>query len=90
MALKTTTINPAAGPLIVTYDPPRYAPRSPPKMAEIRPAEGGAPDAREIPNDNGRAIRKTTSPALISLVFSSRVDFIITFPKLFDVVIMIE
>jgi hypothetical protein len=38
----------------------------PPITAEIKPAEGGAPDAIEIPTDNGRAIKKTTRPDLIS------------------------
>lgn len=68
MHSKTTTISPAAGPLIVTWLPLINEATIPPMMADSKPAVGGAPEATLIPMDSGSAIRKTVNPE-IKLVF---------------------
>ena len=61
------TIRPAAGPLIVIYEPLSSETTTPPMMAEMIPAMGGMPEARAIPRLSGSAIRKTTKPATASV-----------------------
>src|SRR5262245_44597108 len=57
---------PAAGPLIVTYEPPRKGRTKPAIMAEVMPVMGGAPEATAMPSENGSEISETTRPARIS------------------------
>ena len=63
IAAKSAGASPAAGPLIVTYDPPRNGSTSPAMIAEISPQIGGAPDATAMPSENGSETSETTSPA---------------------------
>jgi hypothetical protein len=51
---------------MVTLHPPIYEPNSPPIIAAIIPAEAGAPEARAIPMERGRATSATEKPALKS------------------------
>ena len=53
---------PAAGPLIVTYDPPRNGNTKPAMIAEMIPHTGGAPDVIAIPIENGSEIIDTMNP----------------------------
>ena len=59
----TITVRPAAGPLTCSGDPPSAPATTPPTMAAISPASGGAPEAIAIPRDSGSATRNTTSEA---------------------------
>ena len=53
---------PAAGPLIVTYDPPRNGSTKPAMIAEMIPHIGGAPEVMAIPIENGSEIIDTMNP----------------------------
>src|SRR3954471_3255638 len=57
---------PAAGPLTVTYDPPRNGRTKPAMIADVMPVIGGAPDATAMPSENGSEISDTTRPAKMS------------------------
>ncbi|CDP85348.1 hypothetical protein BN975_02209 [Mycolicibacterium farcinogenes] len=59
----TTTVNPAAGPLTCSGDPPRAPATMPPTIAAMMPASTGAPEATAMPRDRGRATKNTTSDA---------------------------
>jgi hypothetical protein len=47
---------------MVTNDPLIRETSTPPIIAVMIPADGGKPEAIEIPRDNGKAIRKTRKP----------------------------
>ena len=47
---------------MVKFEPPRIETITPPEMAEIIPAMGGASEAMASPSPSGRAIRETTKP----------------------------
>ena len=67
LSLKNGTgASPAAGPLIVTYDPPRKGSRNPAMIADMIPHTGGAPDVIAIPIENGREIIDTIKPDVMS------------------------
>src|SRR5208337_4823324 len=66
IAIKRAGASPAAGPLMVTNDPPRNGKRSPAMIDEIKPAIGGAPEATAMPNDRGSDVSETISPATMS------------------------
>ena len=53
---------PAAGPLIVTYDPPRNGSTKPAMIADMIPHIGGAPEVMAIPIENGSEIIDTMNP----------------------------
>jgi hypothetical protein len=53
MPANNTGARPAAGPLIVTYDPPKNGRTKPAMMAEVIPHTGGAPEVIAIPMENG-------------------------------------
>ena len=59
MALKTITVNPAAGPLTPRFEPLAKPTTIPPTIPEIMPENKGAPEARAIPRHNGSATKKT-------------------------------
>ncbi len=63
MRSAVTTVSPAAGPLTWSGEPPSRPATSPPTAAATRPAWSGAPVARAMPRDRGRAIRKTAMEA---------------------------
>jgi hypothetical protein len=53
---------PAAGPLIVTYEPPKKGSRKPAIIADMIPHTGGAPEVMAIPIENGNEIIETMNP----------------------------
>ena len=65
-ATATMTVKPAAGPETLNCEPLTTATTSPPTIPAITPAKGGAPEAKAIPRQSGKATRKTTSPAGMS------------------------
>ena len=62
IAIKTTPTRPFPGPEIVTKLPPRTETMTPPTIAVMTPAIGGASLAMASPRPNGSAIRLTTKP----------------------------
>jgi hypothetical protein len=72
-APSTITIKPAAGPLIVNWALRKNETSMPPTMAVSSPEIGGTPLAMEMPRHNGKAIRKTRKPEMISdfILFSA-------------------
>ena len=60
------TIKPAAGPLIVSSELLRKVATKPPTMAVMIPAIAGYPEARAMPKQSGKAIRKTKNPEIKS------------------------
>jgi hypothetical protein len=62
MQPSTTTINPAAGPLIVSSELLTSVATIEPTTAVKMPAIGGKPLALEIAKHSGKAIRKTKNP----------------------------
>ncbi len=71
-APKTMTIMPAAGPLIVTYEPDSRLATVPATMPEMMPAIGGAPEANAMPRHSGSAMRKRMKPETTSYLAFSR------------------
>src|SRR5690606_30851054 len=63
MRSAVTTVSPAAGPLTWRGEPPSSPATRPPTAAATRPAWSGAPVARAMPRDRGRAMRKTAIEA---------------------------
>ena len=61
-----TTINPAPGPLIATFDPRKKVQNSPPIAEATIPAIGGNPDAKATARVIGNATRATLIPAMMS------------------------
>ena len=57
MPLRTITAKPAAGPETPTALPEMGATTRPPRMPAMSPARGGAPEARAMPRQSGRATR---------------------------------
>ena len=47
---------------MVKFEPPKIETITPPAMAEIIPAIGGASEAMARPSPSGRAISETTNP----------------------------
>jgi hypothetical protein len=66
MESKTTTVNPAAGPLTLTFEPLSIPTTIPPTIPAIIPENAGAPEANAMPKQSGKATRKTTKEALRS------------------------
>ena len=54
--------SPAAGPLMVTYEPPRNGRTKPAMIADVIPQIGGAPEVIAIPIENGIEIMATAKP----------------------------
>ena len=54
--------SPAAGPLMVTYEPPRNGRTKPAMIADTIPQIGGAPEVIAIPIENGSEIMATVKP----------------------------
>src|SRR5580704_6574606 len=93
MAMKTITVNPAAGPLTLTWDPERTLTITPPIIPAITPEMRGAPDANAMPRQRGSATRNVTNPAgpsylrrfpklgLIVVVFTFSIDLPPAHPK---------
>lgn len=52
---------------MVTYEPLMRETNIPPMIAVIMPADGGNPEAIEMPRHKGKAIRKTKKPESKSL-----------------------
>jgi hypothetical protein len=80
---KTSTANPAAGPLTCNGEPAIQPTTSPPMMPVIKPLAGGMPEAMAMPMHRGRATRNTTTEAInsrgkIFLKCSARME---TLPK---------
>lgn len=63
MDATTNVDNPAAGPDTANCDPLINATIIPPIIPDNNPAYKGAPDAKAIPRQSGRATKKTESPA---------------------------
>ena len=59
----TMVVRPAAGPDTANEDPLSSDTTNPPIIPDKRPAYKGAPEARAIPRQRGKAIRKTDRPA---------------------------
>ena len=59
-------VRPAAGPLTLKCDLLIKPTTIPPMIPEIRPEYNGAPDAKEIPRQRGKATKKTVMLALKS------------------------
>jgi hypothetical protein len=70
MAFKTMTASPAAGPLTPNGDPLAIPTTIPPIIPAIIPEKSGAPEARAMPRQSGRATKKTTILAGKSLFIS--------------------
>jgi len=68
MEVKTTAAKPAAGPLTLVCDQLMDPTTIPPKIPEMTPDIKGAPEAKAIPRHKGNATKKTTKPAIRSLV----------------------
>lgn len=62
MAVKTIAVNPAAGPLTLTFELLRNPTMVPPTIPEIIPENKGAPEAIAMPKHRGKATRNTTKP----------------------------
>ena len=62
IAANTNAARPAAGPLTLSFEPLKEPITIPPIIPDISPLKKGAPDAREIPKQRGRATKKTTKP----------------------------
>ena len=75
MAANTKAANPAAGPLTLNLEPDKNPMTMPPIKPEMMPLKKGAPDAREIPRQSGKATRKTTIPAGISFFKEEKIEF---------------
>jgi hypothetical protein len=60
------TINPAAGPLIVNFEPAKKLTTIPPMMADSNPINGGKSEALAMPKLNGNANRNTIKPDIES------------------------
>jgi hypothetical protein len=65
-------VRPAAGPLTLNSDLLITDTINPPIIPEIIPEYTGAPDAREMPRQRGRATKKTVIPALKSCLRKER------------------
>ena len=62
IAPNTIATKPAAGPATLICEVLNQPIIIPPTMPEIMPESGGAPEARAIPKQSGKATRKTTNP----------------------------
>ena len=62
MAVKTMMVKPAAGPLTEMCEPENVPTTIPPIIPAIMPENNGAPEARAIPRQSGRATRNTEMP----------------------------
>ena len=62
MAPNTNAARPAAGPLTLSGELLSAPMTMPPIMPEMIPLKNGAPDAREMPRQSGKATKKTTRP----------------------------
>ena len=60
MAVKTIAANPAAGPLTPIWEPLKAPTMTPPTIPAIKPENNGAPLARAIHKQSGKATKKTT------------------------------
>ena len=67
MAESTIAARPAAGPLTPILDPLRAPTTIPPTIPAINPEKRGAPLARAIPKQSGKATKNTTILDGISL-----------------------
>lgn len=63
MEAATRVDKPAAGPETARAEPLMFETTRPPIMPDKRPAYKGAPEAKAIPRQRGRATRNTESPA---------------------------
>ena len=59
----TTVDNPAAGPETLSLDPLMKVTIIPPMTPDIIPAYKGAPDAKAMPKQSGKATKNTDIPA---------------------------
>jgi len=66
MAPALIAVRPAAGPATLKCDLLIRPMTMPPIIPEIRPEYKGAPDAKEIPRQRGKATKKTVMLALKS------------------------
>lgn len=66
IAMLQIAVNPAAGPLTLNGDLLIKGMIMPPMIPAQRPESTGAPDAREIPRQSGKATKKTVMLALRS------------------------
>jgi hypothetical protein len=62
MAVATMMVKPAAGPLTDISEPEKLPIIIPPIIPAINPENNGAPEARAIPKQSGRATRNTEMP----------------------------
>jgi hypothetical protein len=62
MASRTITVRPAAGPLTLKWELLKDPTTKPATTPEMIPENNGAPEAKAIPKQRGKATRKTTSP----------------------------
>jgi hypothetical protein len=74
MESKTTTVNPAAGPLTLTLDPLSIPTTIPPTIPAIIPENAGAPEANAMPKHKGKATKKTTNPAARSPLTLEKIE----------------
>ena len=63
MEAATIVVNPAPGPETASCEPLINETTIPPIIPDKSPAYSGAPEAKAIPKQSGRATRKTESPA---------------------------
>ena len=77
MDASTNAAKPAAGPLTLKREPLILPITIPPMIPEIMPEKNGAPEAKEIPKQSGKATKNTTTPAGISRLSEENL-FIIT------------
>ena len=61
IAVKTMAANPAAGPLTPMADPLKDPTTIPPIIPAIKPEKSGAPLAKAIPKQSGKATKNTTT-----------------------------
>jgi hypothetical protein len=76
IAVKIMMINAGDGPLMVTFPLLIKVVISPPTIAAISPAIGGAPAAIATPSANGKATNDTLKPATKSLLQLRRANLI--------------
>jgi hypothetical protein len=75
----TITVNPAAGPDTLKVEALKKATIKPPTIPAIIPEKSGAPEAKAIPKQSGKATKKTTNPAGKSYFRLFKLSFTIIF-----------
>ena len=85
IAPDTNVANPAAGPLTLKGELLKAPTTKPPTIPAIRPLNGVAPLAIDIPKQRGSATKNTTKPAGISLPALANKRFFVIINKKYKI-----